>query len=749
MSDSPLRRISTGALPVVALLALLLVSLHFMSSAVQNTEELSRIFIPLLLFTMFGLLVLVLLVVVNVVQLVKRYRGQAAGSRLTLRMVVIFVALALVPVTVVYFYSQQFLMHGIDNWFDVKIDQAMEDALDLSKASLDLHRRERLRTTNRIMSDLDELSVAGLTISLEEMRDRYGASELTLMDKSGVVITSSNADPSILVPDTPDMSILQQVVDGSGYIGLAPMGELSQLRIRVVVSDVVRPMILQAMYPTSDSISELSEKVRQAYTHYKELAYLRESLKSTFTLALALVLLFSLFSAIWAAFFTARRLVAPVADIAEGTKAVADGDYSGQLQVPQHKDEISTLVTSFNTMTQRIAQARDVAESSQRQVESQRAYLETVLGNLSSGVMTFDPDGNLRTANRAASEILQVDVGNMLGERLQALAGQSQKMQQFVDLLQQPLSEKGQDWHSEITLYGSEGRQVLHCHSTPLAGLGDDNKSSHVLVFDDITTLIKAQRDSAWGEVARRLAHEIKNPLTPIQLAAERLRHKYLRKMDPDDASVLDRSTHTIVQQVEAMKEMVNAFSDYARPPKMNPQPLILDQLVSEVLELYRQAVTGVELSTDLGSEQAQIEADPVRMRQVVHNLVKNAQEAVLENGGGMVEVNTCQKFEADCQFVEFQISDNGPGFNAQNLTNLFEPYVTTKTKGTGLGLAIVKKIIEEHGGMIWAENSSEGGGRVVFRLPTMASDKRVRSSCPGVSANNNLATTPRSEIEE
>jgi len=417
--------------------------------------------------------------------------------------------------------------------------------------------------------------------------------------------------------------------------------------------------------------------------------------------------------------------------------------------VPQHKDEISTLVTSFNTMTQRIAQARDVAESSQRQVESQRAYLETVLGNLSSGVMTFDPDGNLRTANRAASEILQVDVGNMLGERLQALAGQSQKMQQFVDMLQQPLSEQGQDWHSEITLYGSEGRQVLHCHSTPLAGLGDDNKSSHVLVFDDITTLIKAQRDSAWGEVARRLAHEIKNPLTPIQLAAERLRHKYLRKMHPDDASVLDRSTHTIVQQVEAMKEMVNAFSDYARPPKMNPQPLILDQLVSEVLEFYRQAVTGVELSTDLGSEQAQIEADPVRMRQVVHNLVKNAQEAVLENGGGMVEVNTCQKFEADCQFVEFQISDNGPGFNAQNLTNLFEPYVTTKTKGTGLGLAIVKKIIEEHGGMIWAENSSEGGGRVVFRLPTMASDKRVRSSCPSVSANNNLATTPGSEIEE
>ncbi len=736
MSNSSVGRFTAGVLPVVALLVLLLVSLHLMSGAVQNTEELSRIFIPLLVFTLFGMVALVALVLVNVVHLVKRYRRQAAGSRLTLRLVVIFVALSLVPVTVVYFYSQQFLMHGIENWFDVRIDEAMEDALGLSKASLDLHRRERARTTNRILTELDEVSVAGLTVGLEEMRDRYGASELTLMDKSGVVITSSNADPSVLVPDVPDMSILQQVGDGGSYIGLAPIGELSQLHIRVVISDVVRPMILQALYPTSDAISKLSEKVQQAYNHYKELAYLRESIKSTFTLTLALVLLFSLFSAIWAAFFTARRLVAPVTDIAEGTKAVADGDYSGQLPVPEHKDEISTLITSFNIMTMRIAQARDMAESSQRQVEAQRAYLETVLGNLSSGVITFDPDGNLKTANRAASLILQVDMESMMGEQLQELAGHSPKMQQFVELLQRPLSVKGQDWHSEINLYGSEGRQVLHCHSTPLAGFGNDDKSGHVLVFDDITTLIKAQRDSAWGEVARRLAHEIKNPLTPIQLAAERLRHKYLNSMDQDDAAVLDRSTHTIVQQVEAMKEMVNAFSDYARPPKMNPQPLILDDLVSEILVLYRHADPDIELASDLASEHAKIEADPVRMRQVVHNLVKNAQEAVMENGGGRVDVSTRQVHAADCQFVEFVVCDDGPGFNAENMANLFEPYVTTKAKGTGLGLAIVKKIIEEHGGMIWAENIGEGGGRVGFRLPVMRSDDGVMTNCSAMEAN-------------
>jgi nitrogen fixation/metabolism regulation signal transduction histidine kinase len=243
------------------------------------------------------------------------------------------------------------------------------------------------------------------------------------------------------------------------------------------------------------------------------------------------------------------------------------------------------------------------------------------------------------------------------------------------------------------------------------------------LVFDDITTLIKAQRDSAWGEVARRLAHEIKNPLTPIQLAAERLRHKYLKNMDEKDAKVLDRSTHTIVQQVEAMKEMVNAFSDYARPSQMNPAPLILDKLVSEILDLYRDSVAEIKLSSNLISGQVKIEADPVRIRQVIHNLVKNAQEAVMDNGGGHIDVSTKQVDAADSRFVEFQVCDDGPGFETDIMTNLFEPYVTTKSSGTGLGLAIVKKIIEEHGGMIWAENLSEGGGRVAFRLPIMATD--------------------------
>jgi PAS domain S-box-containing protein len=720
-------------MPVAALLLLLLIALHLMSSAVQNAADMSRLFVPLLLFILFGLIALVILVVVNVVQLVTSYRRQAAGSRLTLRMVVLFVVLALVPVSVVYFYSQQFLLHGIDSWFDVEIDSAMIDARDLGRASLDLHRRERLRSTQKVLARLNEVSVAGLTLSLEEEREQMGASEMVLMKSSGQAITSSSADPTNLVPELPDSSILQQVREGGSFVGMVPRGEGELLEVRVVVADPLRPLILQAIYPTTESIDVLTEKVERAYARYKELAFLRGSLKNTFTLTLALVLLFSLLAAVWAAFFTSQRLVAPVTDIAEGTKAVADGDYDKQLPLPRSQDELSFLVSSFNAMTRRIAQARDTAQQSQRQVEAQRAYLETVLSHLSSGVMTFDLERNLRTVNAAACDILQIEPVPLIGKPLAELVQGAPHLERFAEVLEYSFSDAVGEWSEELTLYGVEGRQILLCRGTSLKK-PEGGHTGYVVVFDEITELIRAQRDAAWGEVARRLAHEIKNPLTPIQLSAERLRHKYLRTMSSDDAKFLDRSTHTIVQQVEAMKEMVNAFTDYARPPKMNPQPIDLDDFMSEVLDLYNAAGAGAELSLTLDSGQARVEGDPVRLRQVLHNLIKNAQEAAADRSDGRVEVTTGQKQKSDCTFVEIRVSDNGPGFDGDP-SHLFEPYVTTKAKGTGLGLAIVKKIVEEHGGMIWAENNPEGGASVILRLPILGGDITkgpVCSTLPG-----------------
>lgn len=712
-----MKRWRGGALPVFGLLGLVLMSLHLMSSAVQNTEELSRLFVPLLVASMLGLFILLILIGINVGRLLLSYRRKVAGSRLTLRMVVVFVVLSLAPVTVVYYYSQQFLLQGIESWFDVKIDQAMEDALGLSRASLDLHKRERLKYTQVLLSELTGSSVAGLSLSLGDMREKFGASELSLFDGKGAVVAMSNVEPTILVPSQPDASILQQVREGNNFVGLDPRGEGAQLEVRVLVRDVERGFYLQALYPTSTSIANLTETVQGAYNSYKELAFLRDSLKNTFTLALALVLLFSLLSAIWAAFFSARRLVAPITDIAEGTRAVADGDYDKQLPLPKVRDELGFLAASFNDMTRRIAQARDDAAASQRLVEAQRAYLETVLGRLSSGVMAFDAAGRIQTANQAAHDILKVELDRYLGLHLDELSNESAQLKQFVEAIREPIMAEMREWREEVKLFWGQGRQVLLCRGAQLAQPNDESVG-YALVFDDITTLIKAQRDAAWGEVARRLAHEIKNPLTPIQLSAERLRHKYLNKMASEDAKVLDRATHTIVQQVEAMKEMVNAFSDYARPPGINSQPLEMESIVSEVLDLYRSAGMQAELRTDFGAVHARVKADPVRLRQVVHNLVKNAVEAAAESALPCIGVSTRVVSEGECEFVELRVSDNGPGFDDNTLSHLFEPYVTTKKKGTGLGLAIVKKIAEEHDGLVWAENRPGSGADVVLRLP-------------------------------
>ncbi|MBT3048054.1 MAG: PAS domain-containing protein, partial [Candidatus Thiodiazotropha sp. (ex Clathrolucina costata)] len=367
-------------------------------------------------------------------------------------------------------------------------------------------------------------------------------------------------------------------------------------------------------------------------------------------------------------------------------------------------------------MTRRIRQARDQAAESQREVEGQRAYLETVLARLSSGVLTFNAQHKLRTANPAAEKILGTNLNRLIDLPVQALALESPILRQFAEGLEAPLRQVDKEWRGELTLYGGEGRKVLICRSTPFAQ--PNGRVGHIVLFDDVTALIRAQRDAAWGEVARRLAHEIKNPLTPIQLSAERLRHKYLKDMPEKDAEVLDRATHTIVQQVEAMKSMVNDFSEYARPPQMELKPIKPDTLIGEIVDLYR-ATKGVKFEIELSAGDARIEADPLRVRQVVHNLVKNAVEALEGSRKGRVSLVSRVLSRDDHPFYELRVEDNGPGFAEAMIQQLFEPYVTSKPKGTGLGLAIVKKIVEEHGGIIWAENCDKGAC-MVMQLPML-----------------------------
>ncbi len=719
MATGTVIRLGFGLLPILAMFAVLLVSLSMMSDATHNSARFGELYSWLLLINAIGLVVLGTLVMANIIWLVRQQRKKAAGIQLTTRMLVMFVVLAVVPVSVVYYFSLQFLHRGIDSWFDVRIEQALGDALDLGRTALDVRLRDVLHLTEQMADEVSESPSATLSLNLYDLRVRSGAAEITLLGSDGRIIASSSADLTAIVPSQPTVKMLQVLHDGRHYIGLDPVGD-SGLFARALVpvqssrqdSEVYT---LQALYPVSERMGMLADSVQSAFVHYKELAYLRTPLKFSFTLTLSFVLALSLLAAIWMAFFSARRLVAPVRDLAEATRAVAEGDYSKRLPVAS-KDELGFLVRSFNDMTRRLSRARDAARKSQHQVESQRAYLEAVLANLSSGVIGLDSDSVIRTVNSAARENLGVDIKPYLGRDLAEVGKDHAFLIPFIEVITSKRGTGEQAWQAEVSLFGVNGRQIMICRGASLEGV-EPRRGSQVIVFDDVTALIQAQRDAAWGEVARRLAHEIKNPLTPIQLSAERIRRRYLDHMDKDDVEVLDRATRTIVNQVDAMKKMVNAFSDYARAPKISLEPINLNKLVNEVLDLYRGSTINATINADLETVCDAVEGDAGRIRQLLHNLIKNALEAVHDRDDALVKLTMRCGGDTDSRYVELCVDDNGPGFDKSVLENLFEPYVSTKPRGGGLGLAIVKKIVEEHGGMIAAETSPEGGARIRMRL--------------------------------
>jgi nitrogen fixation/metabolism regulation signal transduction histidine kinase len=389
-------------------------------------------------------------------------------------------------------------------------------------------------------------------------------------------------------------------------------------------------------------------------------------------------------------------------------------------------DEMGVLVHSFNDMTKRLARSREEARRSQQAVEAERANLAVILARLSTGVISLELDRTIRTVNQAAAAILNADVESCVGKPLAAATTSSTLFEQFVTACSAHLEAGQTEWREQLILQGETSRRVLMCACTTLSG-EDQSPRGYVIVFDDITALLQAQRDAAWGEVARRLAHEIKNPLTPIQLSAERIRRKLLGSMNEAQAQVLDRATHTIVQQVEAMKEMVNAFSEYARAPEMDISRFDLNQLITEVAELYRAQKGRRPPQLALDPRLAEIEADRGRLRQVIHNLLSNAIEALEGTANPVVRIETRLVERSEPHSVraaQIIVEDNGPGFRPDVIGQVFDPYVTTKSKGTGLGLAIVKKIVEEHGGKIEAENARTGGARVRIDLPLTATSR-------------------------
>jgi nitrogen fixation/metabolism regulation signal transduction histidine kinase len=719
MAILKLKAASFGALPMAVLSVLLLISLYLMGEATRNSEEFGRLYIVLLAINIFGLVTLVTLIAANLVRLVRQHRQRVVGARLTVRLLVAFTLITLVPVSVVYYFSMDFIRRGIDSWFDVRFERGFDDALELSRISLDERKRDYLRRTNQLGGTLSLLPNGQADIQLSDMRSQSDAWELTLLGANGHIIAFSSANPLALLPNLPSETVLRQVRQGTPYVGVDPIGDY-ELYIRVVLElPVMSPTdetrFLQALFPVSSRMNELAASVDAAASGYKQLAYLRAPLKYSFELTLSLVLLLTLLFALWAAFYSARRLVAPVRVLAMGTRAVAAGDYDRQL--PQHSsDELGFLVKSFNDMTRRLAQARDEARLSQEQAEGERAYLSAVLGRLSSGVITLDAQGAIRTANAAAAQILGVELGGLLAKPLARLGDTHEHVKPFIDTVIPQFADNRGEWRREAVIYGPAGRQVLICGGAPLSTA--DQSGGKVLVFEDVTALVQAQRDAAWGEVARRLAHEIKNPLTPIRLSAERMRRKYLGAMAPEEADILDRSTHTIVKQVEVMEEMVKAFSEYARTPQLRLQSLDLNVLINEVLDLYRGDAASVRFATELDPGLPRLRVDAGRIRQLLHNLIKNSIEAAQPGQACVVSIRTARTEESTGRTAELRVQDNGPGLPPEMLGGFFEPHFSTKRRGSGLGLAIVKKIVEEHGGSVTAENAAGGGAVIIVRFP-------------------------------
>jgi nitrogen fixation/metabolism regulation signal transduction histidine kinase len=700
-------------------------ALLIMAQTVQQSAHFSDLHPFIVGVNVAGLLVLLILIGGRLTQLIRDWRKRVVGSRLEARMVWMSATLAMAPLLLVFYFSVVFLNRGIDSWFHVEIRQGLEDALTLSRAALDLRMREYLERTHAMASRIAHIRVGGYQ-ELDELRRENQALELTLLASNSRILATSSDRLLDIVPAPMSDEMAMQVRQGRDYVALDPAaggGYLVRTAVRVPqVLPGGEMRVLQAIYPIERRLGELADTVEASYRSYGEKARLREPLKTSFTLTLTLVLLLSLFGALYGAFWAARRLVRPIQDLVAGTRAVAKGDFDLRLPLTSH-DEMGILVHSFNDMTKRLARSREETRRVQQAVEAERANLSVILARLSTGVISLQPDQTIRTVNEAACSILGVEVEALVGKPLSQTASGSVLFDQFQAACSAHLAAGISEWREQLVLQGESTRRILMCACTTLSG-EDQTPGGYVIVFDDITTLLQAQRDAAWGEVARRLAHEIKNPLTPIQLSAERLRRKLLGHIDEAQGQILDRATHTIVQQVEAMKEMVNAFSEYARAPQMDVSRFDLNQLIGEVAELYRApGRPGTTLQLEPGLPE--IEADRGRMRQIIHNLLVNAWEALegVPNPSVRVVTRLLDKGGRGTagRTVEIVVEDNGPGFRPDVIGQVFDPYVTTKPKGTGLGLAIVKKIVEEHGGAIDADNVRTGGARVCIELPLTA----------------------------
>jgi len=727
---------------VVLMVGLAAVLLFLLSTATANTQLFANHYRQLLALNAGLVIALLALIGFQLWGLRRKLRSGVFGSKLAFRLAIFFSLVAVLPGALVYAVSVQFMSRSIESWFDVRLDKALEGALSLGRSTLDESLKELTGKAQSMATVLGDRGLVQQPGALNALRDQYRVDEAALFSPRGTVLAVSGTGIAVM-PELPVGAVMRQVRAQQPYGSIEALPEKG-LYLRVVVpvntlslTDDIRA--LQVLQQVPRELATAAETVQLGYQDYQELLLSRIGLKQLYGMTLTLTLLLGLLGAFALAIFLSEQLASPLSILAEGTAAVARGDFSQRATVSSG-DELGVLTGSFNAMTRQLDEVRAANQRTRAEIETSKAYLESVLGNLSSGVMSFDAQFRLRAANRSASVILGVELVDLVGEQLTTVGDGTAPLALLAHELHARFNvgEPGADervWEVQVEFGARGARRTLLLRGSHLrVDREHDTDVGYVVVFDDVTSLMQAQRDAAWGEVARRLAHEIKNPLTPIQLSAERLHHKLASKLDSTDAQMLERSTHMIVNQVAALKSMVDAFSEYARskPDKVTSE-IDLNHLAHEVLGLYESGSSAIAIDTELARDLPKVIGSPTQLRQVLHNLLQNAQDALVAVPAPRIVVRSelAPVAGGGRAGVRLSVIDNGCGFPPAILERVFEPYVTSKPKGTGLGLAIVKKIIDEHRGSIEVGNAEPNGARVSFTVPAAA----ARSDQGGLSA--------------
>ncbi len=734
--------------------AIMGILLFLLASAAENTSFFEQHYAWLLGLNILVGIALLVLIVLMLVRLFRRYRRGRFGTRLMMRLMVLFALMGIIPGSVIYAVSVQFVSRSIESWFDVRVETALNSGVKLGQNILESYLSDLTVQAEQLSTELSSLNLSEQILTISQLRNDKNFTEATIITENGHVIATSSVDYQNLQPDIPSSFMLKQAATTSRYSIIE--GEYDdpetiktdetaiKLRVIVAIPKILgknyqkEPYFLQLIQPIPTSIAKDAEALRAAYSEYQVRSLSRSGLRKIYIVTLTLTLLLAVFAATAAAFQIASDLTRPLLLLAQGTKAVAEGNLSPQKTV-DNSDELGALIHSFNDMTQQLANAREQTEKSRIDLESAKAYLESVLANMSAGVIVLDNAFNLVGGNEPASRILRQSISLFIGKPLSEINGLST----FVTDITQAFSELSaktaasgesttwRHWQRQIELHQLVANDDEETNDIILLARGSrlpvKGESGYIIVFDDITDIISAQRSLAWGEVARRLAHEIKNPLTPIQLSAERLQMKLEKQLDEAGSAFLSKSTQTIVNQVTAMKQMVDDFRNYARTPPAQLFPLDLNNLVEDIIHLYTGDDSRDIIHISLEQDLPLIMGDQTQLRQVIHNLLQNAFDAVTESDQNkeipsridvITEKVTYHNASNEiCVAVRLSVMDNGPGFQQKILSRVFEPYVTTKKRGSGLGMAVVKKIIEEHQGKIDVQNRGNTNGAVVSIL--------------------------------